>query len=117
MAVDQLADSKVQALRTTDSSLRLEDFQDSGATLLCDMSMSRTRPLVPAAWRACIFEAVHSLSHPGVKATVKLVSAKFVWPGLKNVKTLASTCVACKRAKVQRHVKAPLGPFSIPETF
>uniref|UniRef100_A0AAV2MFM0 Uncharacterized protein n=1 Tax=Knipowitschia caucasica TaxID=637954 RepID=A0AAV2MFM0_KNICA len=37
MAVDQLADSKVQALRTTGSRLRLEDvvFQDSGATLLC----------------------------------------------------------------------------------
>ncbi|CAL1568882.1 unnamed protein product [Knipowitschia caucasica] len=118
MAVDQLADSGVQELRTTDSSLRLEDvvFQDSGATLLCDMSMSRPRPLVPAVWRARIFEAVHSLSHPGVKATVKLVSAKFVWPGLKkDVKTWASTCVACQRAKVQRHVKAPLGPFSVPE--
>uniref|UniRef100_A0AAV2J054 Gypsy retrotransposon integrase-like protein 1 n=1 Tax=Knipowitschia caucasica TaxID=637954 RepID=A0AAV2J054_KNICA len=41
---------------------------------------------------------------------------RFVWPGLrKDVKTWASTCVACQRAKVQRHVTAPLGPFSIPE--
>uniref|UniRef100_A0AAV2JZV2 Gypsy retrotransposon integrase-like protein 1 n=1 Tax=Knipowitschia caucasica TaxID=637954 RepID=A0AAV2JZV2_KNICA len=118
MAADQLTDLGVQGLRTADSSLKLEDvdFQNSGAALLCDISMDRPRPVVPATWRRRIFDAVHSLSHPGVKASVKLVGARFVWPGLrKDVKTWASTCVACQRAKVQRHVKAPLGPFSVPE--
>uniref|UniRef100_A0AAV2LTK4 Gypsy retrotransposon integrase-like protein 1 n=1 Tax=Knipowitschia caucasica TaxID=637954 RepID=A0AAV2LTK4_KNICA len=118
MAADQLTDLGVQGLRTADSSLKLEDvdFQNSGAALLCDISMDRPRPVVPATWRRRIFDAVHSLSHPGVKASVKLVGARFVWPGLrKDVKTWASTCVACQRAKVQRHVKAPLGPFPVPE--
>lgn len=118
MAADQIMDSEVQALRTAESSLVLQDvtFNDSGASLLCDISMDRPRPLVPATWRRRVFDAIHSLSHPGVKASVKLVSAKFVWPGLrKDVKTWTATCLACQRAKVQRHVRAPLGPFPIPE--
>ena len=118
MAADQLMDSELQALRTGESSLELQDvtFHHSGTPLLCDVSMGKPRPLVPAGWRRRVFDAVHSLSHPGVKASVKLVGARFVWPGLrKDVKVWASTCMACQRAKVQRHVKAPLGLFTVPE--
>ncbi|KAK7909570.1 hypothetical protein WMY93_014254 [Mugilogobius chulae] len=119
LAEDQLTDNDIQALRAADSesSLRLEDvvFHDSGTTLLCDVSTGIPRPLVPVSWRQRIFDVVHSLSHPGVKASIKLVGAKFVWPGLrKDVKTWATTCVSCQRAKVHRHTKTPLGPFPIP---
>lgn len=63
-----------------------------------------------------MFNAIHSLSHPGVKASVKLVGAKFVWPGLrKDVRGWAAACVPCQRAKVYQHIKAPLGPFLVPE--
>lgn len=118
MAAAQVLDQDVQAYRTAVSGLRLEDvtFQDCGASLLCDVSTGQPRPMVPRDWRRRVFEAVHSLSHPGVKASVKLVGAKFVWPGLrKDVKGWASSCVACQRAKVHRHTKAPLEPFLIPE--
>ncbi|XP_008301624.1 uncharacterized protein LOC103373504, partial [Stegastes partitus] len=118
MAADQLKDLEVQALRTAETSLQLKDvpFHDCGATLLCDISMDKLRPLVPAAWRRHVFDAIHSLSHPGVKASVRLVGSNFVWPGLrKEVKVWASTCMACQRAKVQRHIKGPLDPFQIPE--
>lgn len=116
MAADQRTDAEVQSLRSSESGLRLEDvvFLD-GTTLLCDVSIGAQRPVVPAVWRRRVFDAVHSLSHPGVKASVKLVAAKFVWPGLKkDVKLWAASCVPCQRAKVQRHTKAPLGPFLIP---
>ena len=118
MAADQLTDSEVQALRTAESSLRLENvtFQNGGVTLFCDVSTDKPRPVVLAAWHRRVFDVVHSLSHPGVKASVKLVGTKFVWTGLrKDVKTWASTCIACQCAKVPCHVKAPLGPFLIPE--
>lgn len=117
MAADQLTDPGILEFRTAESGLRLEDvtFHDSGATLLCDVSTGRPRPMVPASWRRRVFDAVHSLSHPGVRASVKLVGAKFVWPGLrKDVRQWAASCVACQRAKVQRHTKAPLDPFPIP---
>ena len=79
MAVDQAADPSVQALRSSNTGLRLEEvlFSDTGAKLLCDVSTGQPRPVVPANWRRPVFEAVHSLSHPGRKPSSRLVSEKF----------------------------------------
>ena len=118
MAADQVTDPGVQALKVEGAGLRLEDvvFGDAGITLLCDVSTGLARPVVPASWRRSVFEAVHGLSHPGVKPSVRLVAAKFVWHGLKkDVRTWARECVACQRAKVHRHTKAPLERFLVPE--
>ena len=55
---------------------------------------------------------VHSLAHPGVKLTKRLVSSKFVWHGLgKQVTHWARTCLSCQRAKVHTHTKAPIQQF------
>ncbi len=91
-------------------------FDTANATLLCDVSTGQPRPMVPVGWRRKVFDAVHGLSHPGVKASTKLVGAKLVWPGLRrDVRAWAAACVACQRAKVTRHTKAPLAPFKVPE--
>lgn len=117
MAAEQPGDSDILSLCSEGSGLRLEDvaLQEGGGTLLCDVSTGRPRPVVPAGWRRRVFDSVHSLSHPGVRASVKLVGSRFVWPGLrKDVKGWAASCIACQRAKVHRHTKAPLEPFPIP---
>ena len=118
MAEDQTMDSEVQAYRTAPSALLMEDvvFDAANATLLCDVSTGQPRPMVPAGWRRKVFDTIHGLSHPWVKASTKLVRAKFVWPGLRrDVRAWAAACVACQRAKVTRHTKAPLAPFEVPE--
>ena len=118
MAKDQAEDITVQRLRSEDSGLRLAElpFGDEKCKLLCDVSLKTPRPIVPVAWREHVFRAIHNLSHPGVKASVKQVSAKFVWSGLrKDVREWARTCVSCQRAKVNRHTKAPLQTFTVPE--
>lgn len=47
---------------------------------------------------------------------MRLVAAKFVWRGMKkDVRAWSDTCVACQRAKVHRHTKAPLEQFIVPE--
>ena len=118
MAVDQAADPSIQALKSSDTGLSLEEvlFSDAGATLLCDVSTGQPRPVVPANWRRPVFDAVHGLSHSGRKPSSRLVSGKFVWHGLKrDVRAWVDTCTACQRAKVHRHVKAPLVRFSVPE--
>lgn len=80
------------------------------------MSQSRIRPYVPRPFRRAIFNQIHNLAHPGVKASVRLVADKFVWPGMnKDVSLWAKTCVACQKNKVQRHTKSPLGEFAAPE--
>ena len=117
MAADQPSDPDILALKSAGTGLRLEDavLQEGGPTLLCDVSTGRPRPLVPVAWRRRVFESIHSLSHPGVRASVKLVGSKFVWSGLRrDVKGWAAACVSCQRAKVQQHTRAPLEPFPVP---
>ncbi len=71
------------------------------------------RPLVPVSMRDKVMAAVHNLAHPGVEATVRLVSAKFCWPKMaKQVRLFACQCISCQKAKVSTHVH--LAPASIP---
>ena len=117
MAAAQAADKDLVEVRSTSSNLVLEDiaFGPVGDTLLCDVSTGQPRPLVPSAFRRQVFDSVHGLSHPSIRASQRLILDKFVWPGIrKQVGTWARTCLACQTAKVHRHVKAPLSSIPVP---
>jgi hypothetical protein len=78
-----------------------------------DISRNVFRPLVPVALREQVMSSMHNLAHPGVEATVKLVSAKFCWPKMaKQVRLFAQQCIQCQKAKVSTHVH--LAPSVIP---
>ena len=116
MAADQEA-SEVQTYRTAITNLRLEDISigNSNISLLCDVSTGRPRPIVPISWRRRVFDAIHGLSHPSIRATSKLIASKFVWHGLKKqVGLWTKQCLACQKAKIQRHVKAPIISYPPP---
>ena len=109
LAPAQQLDSEAGAVRNAITNLRLQDVEISGHTLLCDISLGRPRPWFPAAFHRTIFQALHSLSHTGDKATARLVGEQFVWHGLKNyVARWARECLAYQRAKIHQHVRAPL---------
>ncbi|XP_077359637.1 uncharacterized protein LOC144005384 [Festucalex cinctus] len=117
MAADQASDRGTQLLRSSDTGLQVERVavDDSGVELWCDVSLGWPRPLVPSGWQRAAFDMVHGLSHPGRKASSRLVAQKFVWSGLKkDVRAWVDSCVACQRAKVHRHTKAPLETFVVP---
>ena len=66
--------------------------------------------------RRTVFKSLHDLSHPGVRATQKLITSRFVWPGINSdVRRWTRSCIQCQRAKVQRHPTAPLASFPIPD--
>jgi RNase H-like domain found in reverse transcriptase/Integrase core domain/Integrase zinc binding domain len=95
------------------SSLQLVSVPVEGGLLIGDMSTGVLRPLVPEQFRRAVFDNVHEVAHAGVHASVRLISARFVWPGMaKQVAGWARECVACQRAKVVRHVH--LAPERIP---
>lgn len=103
----------------TNSSLKLENVAVPGTsiTLICDMSTGRPRPFVPEPMRKKIFDQLHNLSHPGARATIRLVSDRFVWPGIaKDCRRFCQTCLACQRSKVTRHVQSPPGHISSPSS-
>ncbi|BHF70007.1 hypothetical protein SprV_0301305600 [Sparganum proliferum] len=100
------------------SGLQLQELSltTGNGTILCDVSTPSHRPFVPPSLRGKVFSSLHNLSHPGSRATDKLVSDRFVWPGMhKGLKAWTRACLGCQRSKIQRHNKAPIGTFSTPD--
>jgi RNase H-like domain found in reverse transcriptase/Reverse transcriptase (RNA-dependent DNA polymerase)/Integrase zinc binding domain len=62
--------------------LRVMTVQLEDTNILVDVSSGVFRPLVPAAFRWPIFDAVHCLAHAGEQATRRMISSRYLWPGL-----------------------------------
>lgn len=118
IAHDQANDPEIQAYRTAVTNMQLQDvlLSNSSLTLLCDVSQKLPRVLLPQAWRRKVFDLLHNLSHPGMRASKKLVGERFVWHSMnKDVGNWVKTCLGCQQAKVQRHTAAPLQEFRLPD--
>ena len=46
----------------------------SAGTILCDTSAASPRPYVPPSFCQIVFDSLHSLSHPGIRATQHLIT-------------------------------------------
>ncbi|KAL5484407.1 hypothetical protein EMCRGX_G020900 [Ephydatia muelleri] len=117
MAADQKDDPKIQAYLTTPTSLLFKEvpFGQQSITLLCDTSTGQARPVVPVSWRRKVFDLIHGLSHPSIRATRKLISSKFIWKGMNSqVGSWAKTCIQCQSSKIHTHIKSPLETFNVP---
>ena len=119
LAVAQSQDENIKSLFTSSTSLQLKQVPilHSNKTLLCDISLGCPRPLVPSTMRRAVFDNLHCLSHPGIKASRRLVSEQYVWPNMKrDIATWTRTCHDCQQSKVHRHIKAPLQTFPAPDS-
>lgn len=86
--------------------------------VVCEMSKDRARPYLPKIYRRLAFDAVHNLSHPGVRASRKLVADRYFWPGInKDVGNWAKTCVNCQKSKIQKHTVSNLQNFQSVNRF
>ncbi len=110
-AVDFVAETAA----AKDSSLKLQLLHGGDSRLLCDVSAGRVRPLVPAALCRRVFSQLHGIAHPGVRATRRLIAARFVRPAMAaDIAVWCRDCVACNRAKITRHVQAPVQQMEVP---
>lgn len=117
LADAQQKDTELSTLRASRTSLVMESlfFPQHGVTLLCDVSTGSPRPFVPISLREALFQTLHSLSHPGIRATQKLVTARFVWPHInRDVRNWVRSCIPCQRVKIHRHTRSPCGTFPMP---
>lgn len=95
--------------------LELIKLPDCDDKVWCNVSNGKHCPFVPKILRQKIFDSLHGLAHPGVRATRKLVASKYFWPQMNiDVGYWAKSCLGCQRAKVNRHTKSPLVKFDIP---
>ena len=119
MAQLQTTDPELQWMvsHPDSTSLTLEQvpLPSNTLTLVCDTSTGKHRPMVPPSMRRQVFDNLHSMSHPGMKATQRLITARFVWPNIKrDVRQWTKACLSCQRAKVNRHTSTPLSTFAPP---
>jgi transposase InsO family protein len=97
------------------TSTTLQRVKFAEAELLCDTSGPQPRPHIPAAHRRQLFTAFHSLAHPGVRATGRLIGSRVVWPHMKSdIARWVRDCQDCGRAKVTRQPAAAVQPIPVP---
>jgi Integrase zinc binding domain/RNase H-like domain found in reverse transcriptase len=112
MALLQLACPDVQSMRDS-SSLKITQVAVGDQWLLDDVSTGEFHPLVPGPMRRLVFDVLHAVAHPGIRASRRLVSSRFVWPGLSSdVQKWAAAGLTCQQSKIHRHVK--LTPEHVP---
>ncbi|BHF82983.1 hypothetical protein SprV_0802612400 [Sparganum proliferum] len=92
------------------SGLQLQELPltTGNGTILCDVFTTSHRPFVPSSLRRKLLSSLHNLSHPGSRATDKLVSDRFVWPGMhKDLNAWTRAC--CTRIRTTAYHPAANG--------
>ena len=83
------------------------------SSVLCKMSSGSPCPL--EVLRNQLFLSLHKISHPGVCASRRLLSSRFVWPGLtRDVGLWSRFCLRCQQSKVQTHMKSSFPSIPVP---
>lgn len=113
LAAAQDKDSTIPSLlEQANLQMRKVTLPTSSEQVYCECSTSRIRPYIPEALRYDAFNAVHGLSHPGVRTTRNLLKERFFWPSMNtDVGKWAKACIACQRSKVQRHTHSTVSTF------
>eukprot|EP00096_Caligus_rogercresseyi_P008993 TRINITY_DN296_c0_g2_i1.p1 TRINITY_DN296_c0_g2~~TRINITY_DN296_c0_g2_i1.p1 ORF type:complete len:1084 (+),score=65.75 TRINITY_DN296_c0_g2_i1:228-3479(+) len=111
----QASDPNVPLYASSVTGLRIENIPHDGINLVCDVSSGSPRPIVPSSWRQEIFNRLHQLSHPGIKATQRIILSRFVWYRAKaDIARMVHACQECQTSKVHRHTHHPIQKFEAP---
>ncbi|UYV61625.1 K02A2.6-like [Cordylochernes scorpioides] len=91
IAKEQTGDSELQNLISKNTSLKFKQCPLQSGNLLWNF---------------------HELSHPGIKATTKQLTSRFIWPNMnKDIRKWAQACVNCQKCKVSIHTKSEIGKY------
>jgi len=112
--LEALAEAQKDDVEVASFRDKLKSFSLQRGTLWCNVDTTHPRPFVPQPLRQRIFNKLHGLSHPGSKASVRLVRERYVWPSMeRDIREWCRCCANCQSSKVTRHVKTPIS-FQIP---
>lgn len=114
--VDLPSLAKAQAQNPEEfSQYRPFDIGVKDTVLYCEVSQPNPRPVVPKEQRRDVFNALHSLCHPGIKASVRLLNSRYYWETLKDdVRKWSAECGPCQKSKIGRHTKKPIKDLPYP---
>lgn len=114
MAQQQQLCPDVQQLLSAPS-LRIKTVKVGDLDLLVDSSLGNLRPLVPNCQRQQVFDVLHGMSHPGIRATKKFIASRYVWSKMQaDIAEMCRSCHMCHNSKIQTHVRAPVQNIPLP---
>ncbi|GBN20197.1 Transposon Ty3-G Gag-Pol polyprotein [Araneus ventricosus] len=89
---------------------------DSEISLYCNVNSESNRFYVPGELRRKIFDNLHNMSHPGIRATKALIANRYCWPNQnKDITNWCRACIPCQKSKVHQYTKAPVSQFLPPD--
>jgi transposase InsO family protein len=104
------------AAAVASSALRVRPVMFNDSEVYCDFSTGTARPLIKAADKKQVFLAFHSLAHPGVRASRRLLAARVVWKGMAaDINRWCRDCQPCQRGKVTQQPAAAMQAIPVPE--
>ena len=110
----QIACSSVQEMKSNPSLSVIVHSLSSGE-VLCDIASGSLRPLVPLQLCRELFDQLHGVSHPGVRASRRLISSRFVWPGMsRDVGLWTKSCIPCQKSKISTHIHSTVPSIPVP---
>ena len=116
MARTQVTDFQICTFQSSPLSTLVVEavpLANSSDPLYCD-TITGTQWLLVSLDRWCTaYDSLHGLSHSVIWVTQKLITARFVWPGINT--DICCSCIKCQHAKIQRYSHTLLSSFLVPE--
>ena len=83
--------------------------------ILCDISTGSLRSLVLLQLCRKLFDQLHGVSHPGIRASRRLISSRLVWQGMsRDVGLWAKSCIPCQTSKISTHIHSTVPSIPVP---
>lgn len=83
----------------------------------CDISMDHPRPFLPVSLCHTACNALHQLSHLGVRGSQLLIYKLLVWPHMHRTVTRWTRKIpSCQVTKIHQHIGAPVEQIPMPDT-
>ena len=112
----QKEDRSIQDLLISKQKHSLQLVSRNG--LMYDISKGTFRLLLPLCLVDQEIARVHNLSHPGIKNTQKLLTARYVWVNMRQyIKNWVKSCVHCQASKTHKHTKTQFQDLPIGGKF
>ena len=84
-------------------------------SIKCDASTPYPRPFISQSLQKSIFNSLHSIAHPGIKSTLRLLKFRYYWPDMdRNIREWCRECQSCQQAKILKHTRSPISDFHLP---
>lgn len=98
--------------------LKRMNLNNSNDLIYCETSTGYIRPYIPEQFRKTVFDHIHGLAHPGIRASRALMCKKVFWAGMnKDIGSWVKSCIKCQKSKIIRHTVAKFGNFEGGDRF